>query len=106
VSALVAQGDLWLMETPNGKARPVLVITRDAAIAVLNNVVVAPVTSTVRSIPTCLAVGSNEGIDRDSVASFDNLTAVPRSVLTRKLGALDTTRRHEICAALRASADC
>jgi mRNA interferase MazF len=106
VSALLAQGDVWLMQTPNDKSRPVLVVTRDAAIAVLNNVVIAPVTSTVRSIPTCIALGADKGIDRDSVASFDNLAAVPRSVLTVKLGALDQSRRHEICAALRAMADC
>ena len=42
----------------------------------LNNVVVAPVTSTIRSIPTCTPVGPTEGIDHDSVAAFDNLAAV------------------------------
>jgi len=39
------------METPNAKRRPVLVVSRDEAIAVLDNVVVAPVTSTIRNIP-------------------------------------------------------
>ena len=37
----------------------------------LNNVVVAPVTSMNCSIPTCIPVGSTEGLNRDSVASFD-----------------------------------
>ena len=92
--------------TPNGKRRPVLVVTRNEAIAVLNNIVVAPITTTLRSIPTNVPVGPAEGIDHESVASFDNLAAVPRAVLTRKLGALDAVRRHEICAALDALADC
>lgn len=100
------QGELWLMETPNAKRRPVLVVTRSDVIAHLNNVVVAPVTSTIRDIPTCIAVGPDEGIDHDSVASFDNLTTVPRSVLTRRVGALDAGGRERICAALEAMADC
>ena len=41
---MVAQAELWLMETPNQKRRPVLVVSRDEVIPVLNNVVVAPVT--------------------------------------------------------------
>jgi mRNA interferase MazF len=103
---LVAQGDLWLMETPNQKRRPVLVVSRDDVIPVVNNVVVAPVTSTLRDIPTCIPVGADEGIDHDSVASFDNLAAVPKSVLTRRLGGLGMGGRHRICRALAALADC
>ncbi len=94
------------METPNGKRRPALVVTRDEAILVLNNVVVAPVTSTIRRIPTNLPLGTDEGIDHDSVASFDNLASVPKSVLTTRLGSLGAHRRLELCAALDALADC
>lgn len=94
------------METPNGKRRPALVVTRDEAIPVLNNVVVAPVTSTVRLIPTNVPLGRDEGIDHDSVAAFDNLASVPKSVLTVRLGALGPHRRQELCAALGALADC
>jgi mRNA interferase MazF len=94
------------METPNQKRRPVLVISRDEVIPVVNNVVVAPVTSTVRHIPTCIPVGPDEGIDRDSVATFDNLAAVPKSVLTTRLGGLRNSGRRQICDALAAMADC
>lgn len=103
---MVAQAELWLMETPNQKRRPVLVVSRDEVISVLNNVVVAPVTSTLRDIPTCVAVGPGEGIEHDSVASFDNLAAVPKSVLTARLGSLGAGGRHRICEALAAMADC
>ena len=51
---MVAQGELWLMETPNRKQRPVLVVSRNEVIPVLNNVVVAPLTSTIRDIATCI----------------------------------------------------
>ena len=103
---MVAQGELWLMETPNDKRRPVLVVSRDSAIAVLNNIVVAPVTSTIRAIPTCVAVGREEGIDHDSVASFDNLAVVPKSVLTTRLGSLGSGARVRMGDALKALADC
>ncbi len=103
---MVAQAELWLMETPNRKRRPVLIVSRDEAIPVLNNIVVAPVTSRIRDIPTCIPVGAREGIDHESVATFDNLVAVPRSVLTTRLGQLGVGGRQRICAALAAMADC
>ena len=83
-----------------------LVVSRNEAIPVLGNVVVAPVTSTIRAIPTCVPVGPDEGIDHDSVATFDNLAAVPKSVLTVRLGQLDAVGRLRLCNALRALADC
>lgn len=103
---MVAQAELWLMETPNRKRRPVLIVSRDEVIPVLNNVVIAPVTSTIRDIPTCVPVGADEGIDHESVASFDNLAAVPKSVLTVRLGSLGVGGRRQIGDALAAMADC
>lgn len=103
---MVAHGELWLPETPNQKRRPVLIVSRDEVIPVLNEVVVAPETSTIREMPTCIPVGPAHGLDRDSVASFDNLATVPKSMLTRRLGALDVAARRLICAALDAVADC
>lgn len=103
---MVAQADLWLMETPNQKRRPVLIVSRDEVIPVVNNVVVAPVTSTIRPIPTCVPVGPEQGIDHESVATFDNLAAVPKSVLTARLGTLGPTGRNQICNALSALANC
>jgi mRNA interferase MazF len=94
------------MEPPNGKRRPVLVVSRSESIPVLSNIVVAPVTSTLRAIPTCVAVGPDEGVDHESVASFDNLAAVPKSVLTVRLGSLGAGSRALICGALAALADC
>jgi mRNA interferase MazF len=103
---VVAQGELWLMETPNDKRRPVLIVSRNEVIPVLNNVVVAPVTTTIRDIPTCIPVGVEHGIDHDGVATFDNLAAVPKSVLTRHLGQLGVGARRRICEALEALANC
>lgn len=94
------------METPNAKCRPVLVVTRTDVLPVLGTLVVAPVTSTIREIPTCIPVGADHGVDHDSVASFDNLAAVPVSTLTRRLGTLGPEAHDQICSALSALADC
>jgi hypothetical protein len=51
-------------------------------------------TRTVRNIPTCIHVGPAEGLDRASVATFDNLAAVPTSVLTAELGGLGVGGRQ------------
>ena len=100
------QGEIWFMQTPSEHGRPVVVVTRDSAIPPLNNVVVAPVTSMLREIPTCLPVGSAEGLSHDSVAAFDNLTSVPKSTLIHQIGSLNSIGRHQMCQALRSMADC
>ena len=101
----LCQGDVWWAEVDDQR-RPVLIVTRDAAIPVLRRVVVAPVTRTIRSIPTEIPLGADEGLPADCVASFDNLQPVNRHLLTTQAGALAAGRRHEVCRALAALADC
>jgi mRNA interferase MazF len=101
---LPQQGDIWWAEA-EGKRRPVLVITRSQAVPVLRRVVVAPVSRTVRNIPTEIGLGPDEGLDSDCAASFDNLQPILRSALTERTGTLGP-RRDEICETLRALADC
>ncbi len=98
------QGDIWWAETED-KRRPVLVITRSQAIPVLKRVVVAPVSRTVRGIPTEIGLGPREGLKTGCAASFDNLQPVLRSALTERTGKLGP-RSDEICQTLRALADC
>jgi mRNA interferase MazF len=103
---VVSQGDLWIVSIEGDKERPVLVVSRNEVIPVIQRVVVAPVTSTLRSLPTNISVGPDEGLRHESVASFDNLTTVPKALLTRRLGSLGAMSRYKICAALQAMADC
>lgn len=99
------QGEVWWAEAED-KRRPVLVVTRDEAIPVLSRFVVAPVTRTVRAIPTEVALGSDEGLPVDCAASFDNLQPINQHMLVDRIGALSPHRRHEVCRALDALADC
>jgi mRNA interferase MazF len=98
------QGEIWWGEADD-KRRPLLVVTRSDAIPQLNGVVVAPVTRSVRGIPTEIPLGEDEGLSTPCAASFDNLQRLPRSMLTRRIGDLGW-RHDEICEALRALADC
>ena len=99
-------GDVWWAEAPDLGRRPMLVVTRDAAIPVLSRVLVAPVTRTVRSIPTEVALGTAEGLHHECAASFDNLQPIPRAALVERAGALSAERRADICRALGAVSDC
>ncbi len=103
--SIPAQGDVWWAEAED-RRRPVLVCTRSEVIPVLRTVVVAPVTRTVRGIPSELSLGREEGLGVECAASFDGLQTVPRTALTQRIGALDALRRLEMCAALRAMSDC
>lgn len=102
---MVGRGELWWLETPNEKGRPVLVISRDQANAVMRRVMIAPVTRTLRQAPSQLPLGRPEGLPADSVANFDDLASVPQALLVRRLGALGP-RTFELGPALRAMAGC
>lgn len=103
--AEIRQGDIWWSEMEDQR-RPVLVVTRDEAIPVLHAIVAAPLTRTIRGIPTEIPLGADEGMASDCVATFDNLRPVRTSSLTERAGGLAPKRRQEICSALRALSDC
>lgn len=99
------QGEIWWAQAED-KRRPVLIVTRTDAVSVLRSVVVAPVTRTVRHIPTEVALGPRHGLSVECAASFDNLQPIRRSSLTDRVGALGIEELDEICRALDALADC
>lgn len=105
-AVVVARGELWWGETPDDKGRPFLVVSRDAAHDVMQRVLVAPVSTRIRRVPSELPVGADEGLPRKSVASFDNLRPFPKAMLVRRLGAVAATRRHLICTVAAATLDC
>jgi mRNA interferase MazF len=82
--------------------RPVLVVTRTAAIGVRNAVTVAPVTRTVRDIPTEVPLGRRHGLEARSVANCDSLQTIPKRALRQgPIGRLRTDELPELDRALR-----
>ena len=103
---VIARGQVWWGELPDVGRRPFLVMTRNAAIPVLHAVLAAPITRTVRGIPSEVTLGEIDGMPEECAASFDNLRVVPKSHLVERLCTLDTVKVIEACAALRAAIDC
>ena len=103
---MVARGEVWWGESPDEKGRPFLVVSRDAANEVMQRVLVAPVTTRVRRVPSELPLGIAEGLPRECVASFDNLRPMAKSLLVRRLGNLDPGRLGELCEVVAATLDC
>ena len=100
------RGEVWWAEIEDLGRRPFLVMTRSAAIPVLNSLVAAPVTRTVRHIPTEVSLGPDDGMPAECAASFDNLRVVPKAYLTDRICVLGTARLAEACTALRTAVDC
>jgi mRNA interferase MazF len=98
------QGDIWWAEAED-KRRPVLIVTRSEAIPVLTWIMVAPITRTIRGIPTEIPLDEADGVDLPCAASFDNLQPVRKTFLADRIGSL-TFPRQEICRTLAALADC
>lgn len=100
------RGEVWWGEVEGLGRRPYLVITRSAAIAVLHAVIVAPVTRTVREIPTELPLGRADGLPTECAATFDNLRVVPKANLVERLCVLDDVKLAAACSALRNAVAC
>lgn len=100
------RGEVWWGEIEGVGRRPFLIMSRTAAIPVLHSVIAAPVTRTIRDIPTELRLGTSDGMPTECVASFDNLRVVPKAYLVERQCALDPVRLVEACEALRAAVDC
>ena len=100
------RGEVWWGEIEDVGRRPFLVMTRTAAIPVLTSVLAAPVTRTIRAIPTELLLGPDDGMPTECAVSFDNLRVVPKRYLVDRVCTLDPTRLVEACRAIRAAVDC
>jgi mRNA interferase MazF len=97
----VTRGDVcwYTFKTPD-KKRPVLILTRDSAIAALHSVTVAPITSTVRSIPTEVVLTEADGLPTTCAANFDNLQTVPKSNIGDRIARLTAQKIREAGAAI------
>jgi mRNA interferase MazF len=102
----VNRGEVWWIEHPDAGRRPACVLTRQAAIRVLASVLVAPATRTVRGIPTEVALTREDGMPDECALSLDNITTVPKTLLTERIAGLSEPRIAELCEALRAATGC
>lgn len=107
MTALPARGDVWWCELPEIGRRPVVVLSRDAAIPRLRRALIGPCTTTVRDIPTeVLLEPPDDPIPLVSVVNLDSVESVSVATLVERLGRLSGERMREICEALEIAVDC
>jgi mRNA interferase MazF len=100
---MVNRGEIWWAEHPDAGRRPYLVLTRQAAIAVLDRVLAVPATRTIRDIPTEVKLDEDDGMPQSCALSFDNITTMPKALLTERISRLSVAKLDEACRALRAA---
>jgi mRNA interferase MazF len=103
---LVSRGAIFWLDLEVEGRRPVCVLTRDAAIPRLRNVVVAPVTARIRGLVSEVRLGSEDGMLRECAISLDNIRTVPKAQLTEEITRLGAGRIDELCRALAAANGC
>jgi mRNA interferase MazF len=107
VSALPARGELWWCELADIGRRPVVVLSRDAAIPRLRRVLVAPCTTTIRALPSEVVLEPcDDPVPRRSAVNLDSVESVSVAVLVGRLGRLADARLREVCRALEVAVDC
>ena len=103
----INRGDVRLYQfAPPDKNRPVVVLTRDSAIGYLSTVTVAPITSTIRGVPSEVLLSEDDGMKAVCAVNLHNAVSVSQARLGKRVARLSPLRMGEICAALRFSLGC
>lgn len=104
---LPVRGDVWWCELPGVAHRPVVVLSRDAAIPRLRRTLVGPCTTTIRGIASEVVLEPDEDpVPRRCAVNLDSVESVSVGMLVERLGRLGDARMREICGALAVAAGC
>lgn len=104
---LPRRSEVWWCELPEVGRRPVVVLSRDAAIPRLRRVLVAPCTTNVRGLPSEVVLSPDaDPVPRPSAVNLDSVESVSVGVLVARLGRLSDDRMTQVCAALDVAVAC
>ena len=104
---LPRRGEVWWADLPEIGRRPVVVLSRDAAIPRLRRCLVAPCTTTIRGIPSEVVLEPAEDpIPRLCAVNLDSVESVSVAVLVERIGRLSDDRIRQLCTALGVAVDC
>ena len=107
VNNLPARGEVWWCEMPEVGRRPVIVLSRDSVIPRHRRALVAPCTTTIRSLPSeVILEPGTDPVPLRTAVNLDSVESVSVAVLVQRLGRLADTRMREVCAALAVAVDC
>ena len=103
----VKRGEVWMYEFKQpDKRRPVVVVARQDAIDLLPAVIVAPVTSTVRGLPSEVVLDETSGLKHRSAVMLDALQCVEQARLRRYVGEVPPATMRALCRALAVAVGC
>jgi mRNA interferase MazF len=103
---VVTRGEVWWYEDPHARRRPYLILTRDTAIPVLNQVLGVPATRTIRGIPTEVLLNAEDGMPQQCALTLDNVAPIRPILCTDRITQLTPDRMREVCEALRIATSC
>jgi mRNA interferase MazF len=98
---------VWWSELADIGRRPVVVLSRDAAIPRLRRTLVAPCTTIIRGLQSEVVLEpGDDPVPKRSAVNLDSVESVSVAVLVERLGALSDDRMRDVCAALAVAVDC
>jgi mRNA interferase MazF len=98
---MISRAEIWQFAFPKpDKRRPVLVLTRQDMIGRLSTVTVAPITATIRGVPSEVVVGIEAGLKRPCAVNLHHLATVPAEGLRQFVGSVSEAVLRDIRAAL------
>ena len=107
MTALPARGEVWWCELAAIGRRPVVVLTRDAAIPRHGRALIAPCTTTIRGLVSEVVLEpGDDPVPRRSAVNLDSVESVSLAVLVDRLGRLSDGRMRQVCDALAVAVDC
>jgi mRNA interferase MazF len=95
----------WYKFVLPDKKRPVLILTRDSVLAYLGEVTVAPVTSTVREIPSEVLLSTADGMPRECAVNCDHLQTVAKGRIGPLITSLSPAKMADVGRAIRFALD-
>jgi mRNA interferase MazF len=107
VAGRIERGEIRLYHfAPPDKPRPILILTRASATDYLSRLTIAPITSTIRGVPSEVALGPEDGMKHPCAVNLHNVVTVGKDAIGRRIAQLGTARMHEVCRALAFALGC
>ncbi len=95
----------WYKFSAPDKKRPVLILTRDSVLEYLGEVTIAPITTTIRDIPSEVFLSTVDGLPHDCAVNCDHLQTVSKAKIGTLIASLPRTKMVEVGRAIRFALD-
>ncbi len=91
----------WYTFKKPDKKRPILILTRNSILDYMNEVTIAPITTTIRNIPSELFLSKEDGMPKDCVVNFDHIQTVDKSKIGPIITRVSPEKMKQVGEAIR-----